>query len=125
MTLLGVDGLYWDRGALVGVQNGVTPPRVARFCLDARGRAVRALEVLDRNPAADEPTLGAVVGDSVFYVATSQWEKFGDDGKRVPGSLLRPATVLGLNAGRCHSDSERSGESQSSRQRASVDTDDR
>ena len=53
--------------------------------------------MLDRNPAvADEPTLGAIVGDSLFYVATSQWEKYDDDGARVPGSKLRPATVLGL-----------------------------
>ena len=98
MTLLGVDGLYWHRGALVGVQNGVTPARVVRFCLDDDRRGVRRVEMLDRNPAvADEPTLGAVVGDSMFYVATSQWDKFDDDGKRVPGTVLRPATVLGLD----------------------------
>jgi sugar lactone lactonase YvrE len=96
VTQLGVDGLYWHRGALIGVQNGVTPPRIVRFCLDSTGRNVRALEVLERNPAADEPTLGAIVGDSVFYVATSSWEKYGDDGKRVARIALRPPTVLGL-----------------------------
>lgn len=97
VTLLGVDGLYLDRGSLVGVQNGVTPPRVARFCLDATGRAVRRVDVLDRNSAAaDEPTLGVVVGDSLFYVATSQWDKFNDAGERVAGTALRPATILGL-----------------------------
>jgi hypothetical protein len=31
----------------------------------------------------------------VFYVATSQWEKFDDDGKRIAGAGLRPATVVG------------------------------
>jgi len=97
VTLLGVDGLYLHRGNLVGVQNGVTPTRVARFCLDATGRAVHRLEVLDRNSAtADEPTLGVVVKDSLFYVATSQWDKFDDAGGRVAGTTLRPATVLGL-----------------------------
>ena len=96
-TLLGVDGLYLHRGALIGVQNGVTPPRLARFCLDAAGRRVRRVETLDRNPSlVDEPTLGAISGDSVFYVATSQWEKFDDDGKRITGAGLRPATVVGL-----------------------------
>jgi hypothetical protein len=97
VTLLGIDGLYWDRGALVGVQNGVTPARVIRACLSADGRGVRVLEVLDRNPAADEPTLATVAGDSLFYVATGAWEKFDDDGKRVAGTTLRPATVLGLS----------------------------
>ena len=97
VTLLGVDGLYLHRATLIGVQNGVTPPRVVRFCLDSTGRAVRRLEVLDRNsPAADEPTLGVIVGDSLFYVATSQWDKFADAGERVAGTTLRPATVLGL-----------------------------
>jgi sugar lactone lactonase YvrE len=98
MTLLGVDGLYWHRGSLVGVQNGVIPARVVRFCLDSSGRSVRRLEMLDRNPAvADEPTLGAVVGDSLFYVATSQWEKYDESGKRAANTRLRPATVLGLS----------------------------
>jgi len=97
MTLLGVDGLYWHRGSLVGVQNGVIPARVVRFCLDSSGRSVRRLEMLDRNPAvADEPTLGAVVGDSLFYLATSQWEKYDDSGKRIANTRLLPATVLGV-----------------------------
>ena len=97
VTLLGVDGLYLHRGALIGVQNGVAPARIARFCLDADGRGVRRLEIVDRNTAvADEPTLGVVVGDSLFYVATSQWDKFDDAGGRVATAALRPATVLGV-----------------------------
>jgi DNA-binding beta-propeller fold protein YncE len=97
VTLLGVDGLYWHRGALIGVQNGVTPTRVVRFCLDPSGRSVRRLEVLDRNPAvADEPTLGAIEGDSLVYVATSAWEKYDDDGKRVAGTKLRPAIAVSV-----------------------------
>jgi len=97
MSVLGVDGLYWDRGALVGVQNGVDPARVVRFCLDSSGRSVRRMEMLDRNPAvADEPTLGTVAGDSLFYVATSEWDKYDDSGKRVANTRLRPVTVLGV-----------------------------
>jgi len=98
MTLLGVDGLYWHRGSLVGVQNGVIPARVVRFCLDSSGRSVQRLEMLDRNPAvADEPTLGAVVGDSLFYVATSEWEKYDENGKRIANTRLSPVTVLGMS----------------------------
>ena len=97
VTLLGVDGLYWHRGSLIGVQNGVTPARVVRFCLDPSGRSVRRLEVLDRNPAtADEPTLGAIEGDSLVYVATSEWEKYDDSGKRIAGTKLRPAIALSV-----------------------------
>jgi hypothetical protein len=97
ITLLGIDGLYLHRGALIAVQNGIVPPRLVRFCLDAEATTVIRAEVLDRNPAlVDEPTLGTIVGDSAFYVATSQWEKFSDAGAWVPGSTLRPATVVGV-----------------------------
>ena len=72
--------------------------RVARFCLDEDAGEVRRVELLDRSPAlADEPTLGAVVGDSLFYVATSQWEKFDDKGARAPNARLRAASLLGLS----------------------------
>lgn len=97
VTLLGVDGLYWHRGALIGVQNGVMPARVVRFCLDPSGRSVRRLEVLDRNPAvADEPTLGAIEGDSFVYIATSEWEKYDDAGKRIAGTKLRSAVAVSV-----------------------------
>jgi hypothetical protein len=97
VTLLGLDGLYLHRGSLIAVQNGVTPPRLVRICLDPTLTAVRGLAVLDRHPAlVDEPTLGAVAGDSAFYVATSQWEKFDDAGNRVAGARLQPATVVGV-----------------------------
>ena len=97
VTLLGIDGLYVRDGALVGVQNGVVPARVVRLCLDDAHALVRRIQVLDRNPdLADEPTLAAVVGDSLFYVATSQWEKFDDAGRHRPGTVLKPATVIGV-----------------------------
>lgn len=97
VTLLGIDGLYLHHGALIAVQNGVSPARVVRFCLDADGGGVRGAEVLDRNPAvADEPTLGVIAGDSVFYVATSQWEKYTDTGDRRAGVPARPVSVVGV-----------------------------
>jgi len=97
VTTLGIDGLYLHRGALIAVQNGIVPARLVRFCLDAHGRGVRRAELLDRNPAlADEPTLGTIVGDSAFYVATSQWDKFDDAGRRAAGTTLRPVAVLGV-----------------------------
>ena len=37
---LGIDGLYFQRGSLVGIQNGVTPHRVARFTLSPAGDRV-------------------------------------------------------------------------------------
>jgi hypothetical protein len=96
-TTLGIDGLYLHGRALVGIQNGVAPPRVVALCLAPGGERITRLAVLDRNAAvADEPTLGAIAGGALHYVATSAWEKYDDAGRRVPGTTLRPVTVLRL-----------------------------
>jgi streptogramin lyase len=96
-TSLGVDGIVWYRGSIIGVQNGLAPPRVVRFRLDAAGRNVVTATVIDRAlPLADEPTIGTLVGNDFVYVANSQWEKYDDAGTRVPGTRLAPTVVLRL-----------------------------
>ena len=100
IVTVGVDGLYEDRGTLVATQNGVVPPRVVRFCLDASRRRVTGYEVLDRSAAvADEPTLGAVGAGAFYYVATGSWEKYDDTGRRVPETTLRPVIALRVPLG--------------------------
>jgi sugar lactone lactonase YvrE len=90
-TTVGCDGIAWDRGSVVAVQNGVSPARIMRFQLDASGTRIQRAEVLDRNSSvADEPTIGAVVGREFVYVANSQWDKHDDKGRRIP---LRPLTA--------------------------------
>lgn len=94
-TSLGCDGLAWDRGALICVQNGVAPPRIMRFVLDETGGRIVRAEVLDRNlPIADEPTIGTMVGSSFVYVANSQWEKYSNDGQRIGSAPLVPPVLV-------------------------------
>jgi hypothetical protein len=94
---LGIDGLYSVDGTLIGIQNGITPHRVARFALSGDGRRVVSVRVLERaRPDYAEPTLGVVVGKDLFYVANSQWERFGDDGRIEAPDELRPPLVLRL-----------------------------
>jgi sugar lactone lactonase YvrE len=95
-TTLGCDGIVFDRGAIIAVQNGVVPPRVMRFTLDANGSAFSRAEVLDRNPAADEPTIGAIVGREFVYVANSQWEKHDAAGKPLATANLTRPVLLAL-----------------------------
>lgn len=96
-TTLGLDGIVLHRGAIVGVQNGIAPPRIVRFTLNADGRGITRAEVLDRNvPLADEPTIGTVLDDAFIYVANSQWEKYDDGGRRRPGTVLAPTVLLRL-----------------------------
>jgi len=94
-TVLGVDGLVWHEGGLIGVQNGVSPARVVRLALDAGGRRITEFAVLDRHlRIATEPTIGTVWGRSFFYVANSQWEAYDDAGRLKAGVRLEPPRIL-------------------------------
>jgi sugar lactone lactonase YvrE len=94
-TSLGCDGIAWDRGAIVAVQNGVAPARIMRFVLDPAGVRIVRAELVDRNSTvADEPTIGAVVGREFVYVANSQWEKFDETGRRIGSKPLTSPIIL-------------------------------
>jgi hypothetical protein len=96
-TSLGCDGLAWDRGAIVAVQNGVAPPRIMRFVLASSGDRIARAQVLDQNwEVADEPTIGTIVGKEFVYVANSQWEKFDSAMRRVPGKPLSRPRLLAV-----------------------------
>lgn len=96
-TSLGCDGIVWHRGAIIAVQNGVSPARIMRFVLDSSGRRIVRAEVLDRNSAiADEPTIGTVAGGEFVYVANSQWEKFAESGSRKSDVRLTMPILLAV-----------------------------
>jgi hypothetical protein len=71
------------------------PHRVVRLTLDARGDSLVGSEVLERlHPAYAEPTLGVLVGRDLYYVANSQWERFGETGFVArPDELVFPAVL--------------------------------
>ena len=96
-TSLGCDGIVLHRGAIVAVQNGVAPPRIVRFTLNAAGDRIVAARVLDQQPAlAPEPTIGTMVGNDFVYVATSQWETHDESGRRLPGAPLPAARLIAV-----------------------------
>jgi sugar lactone lactonase YvrE len=97
-TVLGIDGLVRDGDALIAIQNGVNPPRIARLRLSADGTSLASAEILERAvPEWDEPTLGVVVDGDLFYVGSSQWPRYGEDGKaNVDFATLPPAQVRKL-----------------------------
>lgn len=97
VTTLGIDGIAMVGDDVIAIQNGLAPPRVARFTLDsARTRVVRG-SVLDRNfQVATEPTIGTIVGDAFVYVANSQWDLYGEDGVLRAGVRLPKPVLLRL-----------------------------
>ena len=94
----GCDGIVLDaHGAIIAVQNGVSPARVVRFVIDPTRRRVLSATVIDRNPAiADEPTIGTIAGGEFVYVANSQWEKYDESGARKPGIPLTAPVLLAV-----------------------------
>jgi len=67
-----IDGLYFHRGDLIGVhpEEGV----IRRFELD--GTTVTGIEVLeDSHPAIDGLTTGVLIGDALYFVANSQFDR--------------------------------------------------
>jgi hypothetical protein len=94
-TLLGIDGLYYYKGALICVQNGVNPNRVIKLLLSKELTRFAGFETIEaNNPVFDEPTLGVVVKDNFYFIANSQWGAVDDNGKLAPVEKLKEPTVL-------------------------------
>jgi WD40 repeat protein len=95
ITLLGIDGLYFYRGDLIGVQNGIEPQRIVRLSLNPELSMVTKCAVVAANtPSLTEPTLAVIVEPSIYVNGNSQWSAFGDDGKLLPDSKLEDAQVV-------------------------------
>jgi len=72
-TLAGADGLYWYKGSLIAVQNGIGSPRVAMFKLSKDGASVTRTTVLEnRTQFTVLPTTGAIRGNDFYFIANSQ-----------------------------------------------------
>lgn len=92
---IGVDGIYWHKGALIGIQGG-RRNRVQRFVIDIPGRRLTSAEVLEQNhPMFMNPTTGVIVGEDLYYIANSQFSSFRR-GELFPMSRLFETVVLRL-----------------------------
>jgi sugar lactone lactonase YvrE len=91
------DGLYWYRGGLVGIQNGIHPGRVVWLRLDAPGDRIVEAEVLERyHPLFNGMTTGALDGDSFLYIANTQSRAFRGDGTPIDPAALADIVILRL-----------------------------
>lgn len=91
---IGIDGLYFDRGNLIAIQNGFRPHRVARFVLNKDFTAITKSETLEANHADfNEPTLGVLVGKDFYYIANSQWNLTNENGKLAEDKLKEPVIL--------------------------------
>ena len=85
-----IDGLYWYRGSLIGVQHLPGLEQVARYDLAPDGRSIRHITVLERGDSLLHlPTTGAIVGHQFYYIANSHYDRLGDDNRLAPASGIR------------------------------------
>jgi len=72
-TLGGIDGLYWRKGSLLAVQNGIGSPRIALFRLSQDGLSVTETTVLEyRSAFTREPATGAIRGNDFYFIVDTE-----------------------------------------------------
>lgn len=95
VSLIGIDGMYFYKNSLIAIQNGVRPHRVIRFFLNRNFDHVERAEVIEaNNPLFNEPTLGVLVKNELYYIANSQWGSFTDDNVIFPLEKLQEPVIL-------------------------------
>ncbi|MGX7952635.1 hypothetical protein ACWPM1_08715 [Tsuneonella sp. HG249] len=90
----GTDGLWLHNGELIAIQNGTRPARIVAHRLAPDGRSIVDTRVLESaHPAWIELGSGSIDGDSLLYVATGQWDRFGKGGATVEGKPPLPTEL--------------------------------
>jgi SMP-30/Gluconolactonase/LRE-like region len=93
-TLAGIDGLYFWRGTLIAVQNGIGAPRVAQFTLNKAGDSVEAKKILEnRSKYLEIPTTGAIANGDFYLIANSQLRML-HEGNIIDPAKLKPVYIL-------------------------------
>lgn len=97
VCLGGIDGLYFYKGNLVAVQNGIMTPRVVRMKLTPDLREITGFRILERrNPLFDGITTGAVADDAFYFMANTQLDKVSG-GRIIPGAQFDPVKILRID----------------------------
>jgi sugar lactone lactonase YvrE len=93
-TLAGIDGLYWHKGSLIAIQNGIGTPRVAAFQLAKDGAHVSKTTILEyRSNLCVLPTTGALREDDFFYIVNSGSNNLNTDGRVMDVTKLQPVRI--------------------------------
>jgi hypothetical protein len=93
-----IDGLYFHKRTLVGIQNpDVHPGRVMRYYLNPAMNTIERAEVLEAyNPIFDVPTTGTLDGDLLYFAANPQLDKRKGDGSTPPPGELQDIRIVKL-----------------------------
>jgi sugar lactone lactonase YvrE len=94
-ALNGIDGLYFDHGKLIAVQNGTSPERVVAFTLDATLSKIVSETIIERSTESlGDPTHGVVIDGTFYYIANSGWDVIDDNGNMKSGAKLSMPRIM-------------------------------
>jgi hypothetical protein len=92
-TVAGADGLYWHKGSLIAVQNGIGSPRIVAFQLASDGLHVSKTTVLENRTAFTTlPTTGAIRGNEFYFIVNSQVDNLNGD-RVLDSTRLAPVKI--------------------------------
>jgi sugar lactone lactonase YvrE len=91
----GLDGLYLDGDALVGIQNGTTPERIVRFHLNQAQTEITAAEVIEQSTGRlGDPTHVTGLNGWLYVSANVGWNRIDDHGQLKPGEHFTAPILL-------------------------------
>ncbi len=89
------DGLYFHGSSLIGIHP--TEGVVRRYHLDGQRRTIVDADVLaEDDPQWNDPLTGVLVGDTLYYIANSQYGRLSN-GALPPLDELQPVTILAID----------------------------
>ena len=98
VSLKGIDGLLYYKGTLIAIQNGVFPLRSVKLVLNKDASSIVDFKTIDRaNPDFNEPTLGVIDGNTLYYIANSQWSGYDERHHIKPFDDLQDIVILKVN----------------------------
>jgi len=92
-----IDGLYLHGNDLIGVQNPRGLDRVVAFHLSPDHRQIVSAQALERaDPRLSAATEGVLVGDKLYFIATSYLDAPDEKGRIAAPERTTPTTILEL-----------------------------
>jgi len=93
-----IDGLYLHKDRLVGVQNGVQPPRLMAYRLAADGQSIITAALLVRgDPRVTDPTTGVIVDDSFYFIANAELDAVNEESVIVNAAGIPQTKILTID----------------------------
>jgi sugar lactone lactonase YvrE len=95
ISTIGTDGLYFYKNNLIAIQNGTNPIRVVKYRLSKQSDSIFSYDFIENvNPFLNEPTLGTIINNKLFYIANSQWNSYDKGGKIFTNNKLKDIYIM-------------------------------